>query len=92
MRDLLHDQKDALQVIREKWQHNVEAVRQEMVAIIRDAEDPRDVFVEANVLAADALASVTTEAAMSGYEFGKRKVAKGGGIGDQDETHAGEEG
>ena len=93
MRDLLHDEKDALQVVRERWQQNMEAVRKEMIRISQTAEDPRDIFVEANVLAADALASVTTEAAQLGYEYGKRKVAKGGELGaGQDEASEDETG
>lgn len=74
MRDILHDEKDELQDIREQWQSDVERVRQDMIRIIREADDPRNIFVEANVLAADALASRTTEAAQLGYKFGERKV------------------
>jgi len=76
MRDILHDEKDALQIIREKWGVALEDVRRDMVTIIRNAEDPRDVFVEANVLAADALAEMTTEAAKIGLEYGEKKAKK----------------
>lgn len=92
MRDLLHDEKDALQHIREKWGEDVERVREEMADIIRSAADPRDVFVEANVLAADVLAERTTEAARLGYDFGVRKVRKGKGLGGTDEDQAGKAG
>lgn len=91
MRDVLHDQKDALQDILERWEHAVDKIEKEMASIIRNAADARDLFVEANALAADALADMTTEAAQSGVEFGKRKVELKGQVGDQVQGDQGKE-
>ena len=91
MRDILHDEKDELQDIRENWQSDVERVRQEMIRIIRESDDPRDIFVAANVFAADALASRTTKAAQLGYKFGERKV-KETDIGAQGEDNEDQKG
>lgn len=73
MRDILHDEKDALQDILEKWRNDLEVIRSDIAKVIRHARDPREIFAAANILAADKLGGLTTEAAQLGLRFGKVK-------------------
>lgn len=74
LRDLLHSEKDALQDIQDRWREHMKNVRQQVADIVDEAEDFEDVMEALNALAADGLASLTTDAAKLGVHFGDRKV------------------
>jgi len=70
MRDLLHDEKDAVQDIQERWWGVIEEIKKRLAGIANESIDFREMLTTANVLAADALAELTTEAAKRGFAFG----------------------
>lgn len=74
MRNLLHDEKDSLEDVQERWRGEMEKIRSAILDVASEAQDFREVFTAVNVLAAEALADLTTEAAQVGISFGQRKA------------------
>jgi hypothetical protein len=90
MRNVLHDEHDELEAIQEKWRESVEEIRANVAIIAANATDFRDVLTAANVLVADVLAGLTTEAAQSGFKFGVKKAGMRdvGNVSEEEESEA----
>jgi hypothetical protein len=75
MRDTLHDETDALELIQQEWKTKLEEIKSSVLKIAKKSESFEGVMEEINILAADALADLTTKAIKSGVQFGAKRAS-----------------
>jgi len=76
--NLLHDEIDYIEELRDEAEAVVDRVRERLVEIAANASSFEEVLQEANVLVANELAEITTRAVQSGFEFAEKKLEKAG--------------
>jgi galactose-1-phosphate uridylyltransferase len=73
MRDILHDELDALEKIQEDWHKQLDQIKKSVLQIAKKSKSFDDTLEEINILAADALADLTTRAISVGVSFGSAR-------------------
>lgn len=76
MRDLLHDETDALEAIQEEWRATVEDLKRDIRKIGPQTTDMRELLEEVLIRAANSLTEHTTKAVQSGLRFGELRAKK----------------
>ena len=75
MHNLLHDEIDELEDLRELARESVQSVREKLIASISSEDDLESIFSDAATLVGNELGDLTTSAVHMGADFARRREA-----------------